>query len=296
MKIAITGARGRLGKVLRTHFQTAGDQVMAFSRNADGGHEPLSALRPLLEQGVPDVLLHLAWSTLPLTAEQTPGAEWRDDLPLVSDILSALALRPQEAPRLVFFSTCAVYGEATGDQIFTEKDPAFPKGWYAAGKVAAEALMERFRAERGVASCVLRVTNPYGFMQGEQCVQGVIPAMLQAARKGESFNAWGTGEARKDYLHIDDLCRAVDSAVRSQITGTYNVASGVSHSLQELAGLLQAQAGVVLNMRHSEPRPWDVQNGRYSRAALGQVTGWQPKVGFEEGIRKFAGAILRRNG
>ena len=293
MKIAMTGARGRLGRVLREHFASAGDEVMAFSRNADADHAPLSSLPQVLEQGSVDVLLHLAWSTVPATAEQTPGIEWREDLPLLSDLLSTLATRDQSAPRLIFFSTCAVYGEAQFGQAFTERDEPKPKGWYASGKVAAEQLLERFRAEHGVASCILRVTNPYGFTQGAQCLQGVIPAMLLAAKQGREFTAWGEGDAMKDYLHIDDLCAAVDAVVRSNVMGTYNVASGVSRSLRDVAALVEKSAGASLKIRHTEARPWDVQHARYSHAALSEATGWQPKVGLEEGVARFAGEESR---
>lgn len=285
----MTGARGRLGLVLREHFASAGDEVVAFSRNADADHAPLSSLPHVLEQGSVDALLHLAWSTVPATAEQTPGIEWREDLPLLSDLLSTLATRKQSAPRLVFFSTCAVYGEAAANQVFTERDEPKPKGWYASGKVAAEQLLERFHSEHGVASCTLRVTNPYGFNQGAQHLQGVIPAMLFAAKRGREFTAWGEGDALKDYLHIDDLCAAVDAVVRANVVGTYNVASGVSRSLRDVVALVEKAAGAPLSIRNTEARPWDVQHARYSHAALTEATGWQPRVRFEEGVGRFAG-------
>lgn len=288
MKIGITGARGRLGRVLRRHFETAGDEVVAFSRNADAAHAPLSSLPPLLEKGSLDTLLHLAWSTVPATAEQAPGVEWREDLPLLSDLLNALVSRKTSAPRLIFFSSCAVYGESPAGQLFRENDILAPKGWYASGKVAAEQLMERFRAEHAVASCILRVTNPYGFAQGEQCLQGVIPAMLHAAKQGNEFTAWGDGDAVKDYLHIDDLCAAVDATVRADVKGVYNVACGVSRSLRDVAAIVEKCAGAPLRIRHTAAKPWDVQNGRYSHEALTRATGWQPKVEFEEGVRRFA--------
>ena len=68
MKIAITGARGRLGRVLRRHFASRGDDVLAFSRNADAAHAALSTLPEVIESGQIDLLLHMAWSTVPATA------------------------------------------------------------------------------------------------------------------------------------------------------------------------------------------------------------------------------------
>jgi UDP-glucose 4-epimerase len=292
MKIVITGARGRLGCVLRRYFEAAGDDVLAFSRNADFRHTSLSSLPDVLRGGHIDVILHLAWSTVPATAEKVPGVEWREDLPLLSELLSVMAARRGAASRLVFFSTCAVYGEPRAGQVFTETDALSPKGWYASGKAAAEQLLDRFGTEHEVASCVLRVTNPYGFTQAEQCLQGVIPAMFTAARKNEEFSAWGDGDAVKDYLHIDDLCVAVDRVVRANLTGTFNVASGVSRSLSSVVQLIEQAVGVPMRVRHTEPRLWDVRHGRYNHQALTVATGWTPQVDFAEGIRRFnAGAV-----
>lgn len=286
MKIAITGARGRLGRVLRRHFEDEGDEVLAFSRTADDMHASLEELPSLLEQAEVDSVLHLAWSTVPATAEQMPGMEQQEDLPLLSSLLSAL--RGGRETRFVFFSTCAIYGEPQSGQVFSENDVPAPKGRYAAGKVAAEKLIEESRGTHGVNSCILRVTNPYGFSQCVECKQGVIPAMLSAARNNTEFTAWGSGDAVKDYLHIDDLRAAVDRAVRSKLTGTFNVAAGVSLSLNEVAATVEAASGQRLRIRHVDAQPWDVQRGRYSNKAFVIAAGWVPQVEFEEGIARFA--------
>jgi UDP-glucose 4-epimerase len=286
MKIAITGARGRLARVLRGHFAAAGDEVLAFSRYADEAHASLEDLPALLEWGEVDAVLHLAWSTVPATAEQMPGVEQREDLPLLSSLLSAL--RGRGRPHFVFFSTGAVYGEPRPGQVFSEHDTPTPKGRYAAGKVAAEKMTEEFRGTHGVKSCVLRVTNPYGFAQGQQSKQGVIPAMLVAAKNKTEFTAWGTGDALKDYLHIDDLCVAVDVAVRNRLAGIFNVAAGASLSLNEVAAMVEAASGRPLKIRHIEAQPWDVQGGRYSNEAFVGATGWSPRVDFAEGLARFA--------
>jgi UDP-glucose 4-epimerase len=286
MKIAITGARGRLGRVLRRHFAEAGDEVLAFSRCADNTHASLQELPALLDRGDVDAVLHLAWSTVPATAELCPDIEQREDLPLVSSLLSAL--RSNRKTQLVFFSTCATYGEPQTGQVFTESDIPAPKSRYAAGKVAAEKLIQEACAADEVSACVLRVTNPYGFSQGEESKQGVIPAMLSAARNNTEFTAWGTGDAVKDYLHIDDLGAAVDRAVRNKLAGTFNVAAGVSLSLNQVAQMVEAASGQQLQIRHIEVQPWDVQDGRYSNEAFARATGWSPRVDFAEGLARFA--------
>jgi UDP-glucose 4-epimerase len=296
MKIAMTGARGRLGRVLRAHFEAAGDEVLAFSRSADAGHEDLLRLPEFLAKGDVDAVLHLAWSTLPATAELDPDAASRCDLPLVESLISVLAERARrgDAARFVFFSTCAVYGEPRPGQVFCENDVPDPKGRYAAGKVAAEQIIERFRAQHALPACVLRVTNPYGFPQDANCPQGVIPAMMAAALRGEAFTVWGRGDAVKDYLHIEDMCAAVDRCVRSNLIGTFNVACGQSRTLQAVAAVVEKAVGRTLKLCYGEAPAWDVQRGRYSRASLKEATGWEPRVEFADGVKGFARALGKR--
>jgi len=261
--------------------------VTGFSRNADAEHQPLGMLGQMLDRCRFDAVLHLAWSTVPSTAEADPGVEWREDLPLLSAVLRDLDLcrvAGQHVPLLLFFSSCAVYGEARqSGQIFDETCAVRPIGWYAKGKVQAEELIGAF-AERGQPSVVLRVTNPYGFVQDVRYLQGVIPALVRAAVQGGEFTMWGGGDAVKDYLHSSDLCRAVEATMQRGLTGTYNVAAGRSVSLRDLVGLVEANTGRLVKCRVSTAAPWDVRRGRYSHQAITDATGWQPSVDLAAGL------------
>ncbi|MBJ7391479.1 MAG: NAD-dependent epimerase/dehydratase family protein [Chthoniobacterales bacterium] len=294
MKIAITGARGRLGKLLRCHFEALGHDVLAFSRNADAAHRPLVGLLDKIEEDDMDVLLHLAWSTVPTTAEVVPGVEWREDLPLLASMLSSLAKRQSKdnrSPLLVFFSSCAVYGEPKDTQVFKESDEVSPKGWYAAGKLAAEQLITRFHQEEGVRTLILRVTNPYGFSQGQQHLQGVIPALVSAAQSGKPFVSWGDGQALKDYLHVADFCSALDLVIQMQPLGMLNLGSGSSVTLQQVIEVVESASGASIDILHEPARPWDVTGGRYSKDAVHAHLGWQPEVTLTEGIRQCVSAM-----
>lgn len=289
MNIAITGARGRLGRVLREHLSTRGDRVLSFSRNADAAHAALSTLPEVIESGQIDLLLHLAWSTVPATAEKTPGIEWREDLPLLATILASLTKKRHKgkSPLLVFFSSCAVYGESDDGREFDEDADPRPKGWYAFGKLAGESLIKRFVAIEGLDALILRVTNPYGFAQGEQHLQGVVPALIAAARAGKTFTSWGEGDALKDYLHVSDFSAAVEAIVEKKLVGLLNLGSGSSTPLQRVVGMVEEATGVSLDVTHEPARDWDVKRGRYSNAAAREALGWCPSIGLAEGIRAY---------
>jgi UDP-glucose 4-epimerase len=287
VKIAITGAKGRLGRELRRYFEGLGCDVTGFSRNADAEHQPLGTFGQLLERERFDAVLHLAWSTVPSTAEVNPGVEWREDLPLLSALLRELDLRrtgSERAPLFLFFSSCSVYGEASqSGQVFDETSATRPIGWYARGKVQAEELIGAFAA-RGNPAAILRVTNPYGFVQEARYLQGVIPALVRAAVQGGEFTMWGGDDAVKDYLHISDLCRAVECIVRSDLRGTFNVSAGRSVSLRDLVGMVESVTGRPVKCCASPAAPWDVRSGRYSHQALTAATGWQPSVDLADGL------------
>ena len=85
-----------------------------------------------------DAVLHLGWSTVPLTSEEMPGLEQATDLPLLQDILDACAA-VRRPPHLVFFSTAAVYGNTNVSA--TEETPCNPLGCYARAKLLAEEIM-----------------------------------------------------------------------------------------------------------------------------------------------------------
>lgn len=108
MKIFITGGRGRLARSLSPLLSQQGHQIKTFSRNANVQNLPLAGFGRELERNPADVILHLAWSTVPATAEFEPGIEWREDLPLLS-LIGAQILRQKKttgrAPLLVFFSS-----------------------------------------------------------------------------------------------------------------------------------------------------------------------------------------------
>lgn len=295
MRICITGARGRLGLALR-HYFTNRAEVLALSRNADAAHDALSALPAVIGEAAVDVIIDLAWGTVPSIAERNPGVEWTDDLPRLSQTLGALARQVQQqkpAPLLVFFSTCAVYGELKENgSAFNESGLKNPIGWYAKAKSDAEDLIQRFSRTLGVQSLILRVSNPYGFDQSEHSMQGVIPALVRSAMDGKPFNLWGSGSALKDYLHVQDLCVAVEEAICSGYRGVLNVASGRSIALSEVMTQIEKLTGQRINTVEGNPRPWDVKNGRYSINKIHEVTGWQPEYSFENGLESFVKRIF----
>jgi len=295
MRILVTGARGRLGALFGDWLENDGHEVVRFSRNADAKFACLSDLPQQIRQGA-DAVLHLAWSTVPASAEKSPGIEWREDLPLLSSIASecsSMAKRGTARPLLVFFSSCSVYGElpAGRTSAFREDDPRQPKSWYACGKKAAEELLDNF-ARNGLRRLTLRVSNPFGFAQSPLHLQGFIPAAAQAALQGTELAVWGDGKATKDFLDVRDLHCALTAALGRQMTGTYNVCSGESHAIENVMGVIEKVSGTTIANKRLPAAPWDVETGRYSNDLFREHAQWAPRFTLEQGIRDFMDAQI----
>jgi UDP-glucose 4-epimerase len=294
MTIAITGARGRLGRYIAGKLDEKGHDVIRFSREEDHEHRPLSELTGVLSNTRFDAILHLGWSTVPATAEMIPGQEWVDDLPLLRNILNSLRRNSSNShlgPHFVFFSSCSVYGEASPGELFDESARTHPKAWYAQGKIHAEELIRRFGVTYGIDNLILRISNPYGFRQPVKKQQGVIPRLIRSAKFSEKFVMWGDGSAIKDYLHIDDLYHALEQALTRRVTGTLNVARGQSISLTTLTQLVSTLMERPLLVEKSAAKCWDVQQSFIDIKKAEEILQWVPNIDIKSGLKRYINEI-----
>lgn len=282
-RIAITGGRGRVAPGLAAFLCAAGYTVTLFSRKADSGLHDTASLAGTDGLKNFDVVLHLGWSTVPLVAEENPGIEEREDLPLARSLVAA-AGESAHRPQLVFFSTAAVYGN-TGSEAATEEMPCRPLGRYAASKLQAEQIFLRYDN-----ACVLRITNVFSAAGAVTRPQGIIPVLLQAARSGSEVRIWGDGSAVKDYLAVPDLHRAAESVIAAGLHGVFNVSSGYSLSVNELVALVEESGGRPIRRTHAPRYPWDVTTAHVASAKLQRCADWKPEIS----PRDFVRASLRQ--
>ncbi len=268
-RVAITGGRGRLASGLAGYLRELGWEVVLFSRTGGGEFGVLGDLaEPRTLSGF-EAVLHLGWSSVPLVSEGNPGIEEREDLPFARTLVEA-AQRCEHSPRLVFFSTAAVYGN-TGDAPVEEEVACRPMGRYAAAKLKAEEVFLQ-----APVACVLRITNVFSLGCAKTRSQGIIPILLESARTGSEVTLWGDGSAMKDYIAASDLHSAVYAVLERGLMGTFNVASGHSLSINALIALVECAAGRALSVRHTAHFAWDVEKAIISSARLRQATGWSP--------------------
>jgi UDP-glucose 4-epimerase len=294
-RLLVTGGRGRLASLIVDYFRAPAHPVLLYSRTAGAGFRDFARLPAAEELNGADALLHLAWSTLPATSEQSPGSEQQHDLPHLEKLLAAIAALPgAKRPHFIFFSSGGtVYGNAPGRPSL-ESDPCSPIGHYGRGKVAAEQLITAAVSRHELPATILRISNPYGYPVPGGRVQGIIPHAIRAAVEERPLTLWGDGHARKDFLYYTDFLSALHEVVDGRLTGTFNVSAGESHSVHEIIALVEAHTGRKIRTTTTPAPAWDVQDSRLDHGKLVAATGWGPQVSLDEGIRRSAAGYLDR--
>jgi UDP-glucose 4-epimerase len=291
LRIAMTGGRGRLAPFIAAHLSAGDSEIVSFSRSPGDDFRQISLLTEPRTLAGFDAVLHLGWSTVPLTSEEMPGLEQATDLPLLQDILDACAMirRP---PHLVFFSTAAVYGNTIVSA--TEEALCNPLGCYARAKLLAEEIMRAACSHHRALRCtILRVSNVFGWLNNSTKPQGIIPRICRAVHDETVMSIWGDGRNTKDYLFLSDFLDAVQTVVACGLTGTFNVASEQSLSVSNIISIVESLTGKKLRLAHCAAFPWDVQESHVSARKLRNATGWRARHDLVEAIRQLTEAELK---
>ena len=130
--------------------------------------------------------------------------------------------------RLVFVSSGgAVYGPPRWLPI-DEAHPTDPLNSHGLTKLMTEKYLGMLGQTRGLDFAVLRVANPFGPTQGFRKGQGLIPAILERQRRGQPVTIYGDGEARRDFVYVEDVVDAMRRGLDLPAArgGVFNVGSG----------------------------------------------------------------------
>lgn len=248
MRALVTGATGCVGSALAAHLIESGDAVRALVRvGADRGALPGGvevvpgslddgeALRAAVRGGV-DVIYHAAAKVHDASGDR---AEFeRVNVGGTRRLLDACD-REGVAPRIVFFSTVAVYGEATPPEGVPEDAPPAPATPYAETKLRGEALVARWAEGAGTKAVVLRVATVYGPRD-----RGNMARMLAAIGEGR-FLLPGGGYNRKTCVAVETVARAARAAAAAASPPAMLVVAdpGGAYRLRDLAAEMARALG-----------------------------------------------------
>lgn len=205
------------------------------------------------------------------------------------------ACRHHGVANVIFASSSSVYGVnrkvpfAETDAIERTISP------YAATKLACEQICSNYSYLFGMRMRCLRFFTVYGPRQRPDLA---ISKFTRAILRGEAVTRFGKGDSRRDYTHVDDI---VDGVMRSVTDAgnafeIINLGGHATTSLSEMIGLLEEKIGIQARIEERDEQLGDVPQTYADISKASELLGWEPQIGFEEGLTRYVKWVMECQG
>src|SRR6266446_6015794 len=300
----VTGGAGFIGSHIVERLLAEGQRVRVFDNFSTGsranldfakGNRRLEIVRGDLTnqnavekavRGVTAVFHQAAMRSVPRSVADPLGAN-------ASNVTGTLhvfhaAAQQKKKPRVVYASSSSVYGERP-ELPKREDQPVAPISPYAATKVAGELYGSVWHRLMGVETVGLRYFNVFGPRQDPKSeYAAVIPRFILWGLRSRPLEIHGDGNQSRDFTYIDNVVEANLLAARARDAGgeAFNVGCGSRVSLLEIVARLEAILGRSLQRKHTPARSGDVAHTLADLSKAKRLLGYEPLVGFEDGLKR----------
>ncbi|MBF0195990.1 MAG: GDP-mannose 4,6-dehydratase [Magnetococcales bacterium] len=202
-------------------------------------------------------------------------------------VTNAILKASKNVERFVHISTSEVYGTALSDRM-DEEHPLNPMSPYASAKCGADRLVYSYWQTYKIPSTIVRPFNQFGPFQH---LEKVISRFITSGIMNEPMTVHGDGSAARDYVFVEDLCRAVDlilHAPENKVVGEiFNVSTDQHRSVLEIAQDVTKSMGLGEgNIKFCGDRPGQVFRHTGNSDKIRDRLGWKPQVTWKEGLDK----------
>jgi len=292
LKILVTGGAGFIGTNLIRLLCSQRHVVRVFDNLSVGRRDYVESWAEIIvgdildpdqvRQAVSgmDGVVHLAAQTGVPGSLVDPRRDCQTNVLGTLNVLEACRL--EAVDRLVFASSNAPLGRQPPPA--TEDKAPLPISPYGASKLAGEGYCLAYHGSWGLGTIVLRFANVYGPYSAHK--GSVVAKFIREILSGKTLTIDGDGQQTRDFVYVDDLCRAIVLALESDVSGeVFQIATGEETSIAQLAQLLQDIAGRELGIEHGPSRQGDIRKNYSVIAKVRSTLGWEPLVSLPEGLR-----------
>ncbi|NCT19849.1 NAD-dependent epimerase/dehydratase family protein [bacterium] len=241
----------------------------------------------LVDQGI-EVVYHLAWSTIHETALKNPAADIEQNLIPSVNLLEACL--DADVKRFVYLSSGGtIYGTPQSLPV-REDHPTRPISAYGITKLTVEKYVQMYSYLHGMNYTIFRPSVPYGPYQNPHRRQGAVSVFIYHALRGEPVTIWGDGEVQRDYFYVDDLTRALLSALDSPMSANavINLGGTKVYTLNQLVENIEQTLKVKIQVRYESARKFDVPHLQLDIHTASEILRWRPEIPLSEGIARTA--------
>ena len=241
-----------------------------------------------------DCVIHLAAQTSVPRSIKDPIVTYRVNIEGTMNVL--LAARNSNVRRVVFASSCAIYGDEQGLPCHEYMTPK-PTSPYGFSKMFGEIYGQVF--VYGLDFVALRYFNVFGPRQNQRSrYSGVLSLFCSNIRDGIALTVFGDGEQSRDFVYVEDVVNANLLACDSPSIGglSFNIGSGKRHSLNEIMGLLDRISGRPSHHIYKSPRSGDIRHSQADIVLAQSKLGFKPLIPLDIGLRRTYQWYLEQKG
>ena len=305
-RVLVTGGAGFIGSNLVAALLERGDDVRVLDNFATGSRANLAALGREVDvvegdlrsyervhtavRGTEVVFHQGALGSVPRSV-QDPLSSTAVNVEGTLNVL--LAARDEGIRRVVAASSSSVYGDG-GTFPRVESQAPNPISPYAVAKLAAERFCVSFTRIYGIETVALRYFNVFGPRQDPSSqYAAVVPRFIRQVADGEPVTVHGDGGQSRDFTYVENVVRANLLAADAPAAGrVLNIATGSSETVDALADTIGRLLGRPVDKTYGPAQAGDVRESWADVSAAREAIGYEPVVGFEEGLRRTIDAML----
>lgn len=308
MKIIVTGGAGFIGGnfvhyMLKEHPEY---QIVCLDKLTYAGNmetlEPVmdnpnftfvkadiadrDAVYALFEKEKPDVVVNFAAESHVDRSITDPGIFLQTNIIGTGVLLDAC--RIYGIKRYHQVSTDEVYGDLPLDRpdlFFTEETPLHTSSPYSASKASADLLVMAYHRTYGLPTTISRCSNNYG---PYHFPEKLIPLMIANALNDKPLPVYGKGENVRDWLYVEDHCRAIDMIIhKGRVGEVYNIGGHNERTNLQVVKTVLKELGKSEDLiTYVTDRPGHDRRYAIDPAKIHAELGWEPLTLFDEGIKK----------
>jgi len=292
-KIFIAGHNGMVGSACWRALKAKGYKNIIGYYSKDLDLRDQKKVFEIIKREKPDVIIDAAARAGGILANSQKPYEFLMDNMLIQNNLIRTA-HELNIEKFIFLGSSCIYPKMAPQPLKEEFILTGPleetNQWYAIAKISGVKLIEALRKQYNRDYLSLMPTNLYGPGDNYDLeTSHVLPAMLRKFHEAKENGLkevflWGTGNPKREFLHVDDLAKAVIFSIENSLSDSlYNIGSGVEVSIQGLAEIIQKIVGYNGSIKWDHSKP-DGTPRKLMNSSKINLAGWSANIELKKGI------------